>query len=83
MQFQKQLSPWGEDDLKQHKALDELLSKCAKWNLTTAESVQLYRSLVWYAQLRERINGSIAEITRVVEPNKDYKPAETKETGDK
>jgi len=60
-----ELSKWNSDDLKQHKQLDDLLGKNVSWNVSTAELVQVYRSLVWFAGIREKIEQSQAEILAV------------------
>lgn len=70
----KSLSPWSEDDIKQYATFDDLISRKAVWNLSTPELVQVYRSLVWYAQLRDKIRDSQAAIVAVHE----VKPAKEK-----
>lgn len=59
------LSPWNKDDINAHKQFDELISKKISWNVSTAELVQVYRSLVWFAGLKEKIEKSQAEIKSV------------------
>ena len=76
MQLKKPISPWTQDDLALHKQLDELLSKNAKWETSTADAVRLYRCLVWFAQLKDKIEGSAAEITRVINPKEEKEAAE-------
>ena len=63
-----ELTKWTKEDLTAHKALDELLSKNASWKTTTAEAIILYRSMVWFAQLRKKIEDSQAEIIKVHQP---------------
>ena len=70
MQMQPQLSSWSEEDLKHHAALVNLLDRNASWNCNTTEVLQLNRSLVWFMQLKQKIEDSQAEIIKV------HKPAE-------
>lgn len=56
-----------EEDLKQYELLNNLLSGKARWDLTTAESVQLYRSLIWFAGLRDKLKDNIFQIGDVME----------------
>jgi hypothetical protein len=62
------LTPWTEDDVKRHAEFDDQLSKLAKWEGSTADMVKLYRSLVWFAQLRDKIKNSIASDVKVYSP---------------
>lgn len=64
----KSLSPWSEEDVKQWQVFDDLLGRKAMWNVSTPELVSVYRSLVWYAQLRDKIKDSQAEIVAVHTP---------------
>lgn len=62
------LSPWNSEDLKSLSTLDDLLTKKASWtSLSTAEAVSLYKTLVWIAGLRKKIEDSQAEIISVRE----------------
>jgi hypothetical protein len=56
------LSVWNKEDLEAHRVLDDLLLRKASWDLTTPDAVRLYKSLVWFAQLRSKIEKSQAEI---------------------
>lgn len=73
------LSPWNKDDINAHKQLDELISKKLSWNVSTAELVQVYRSLVWFAGLKEKIEKSQAEIKSVTVLDPGKAEAEKKE----
>ncbi len=70
------LSPWTTEDINKLKQLDNFLSKKATWQITTAEVVQLYQTLVWVAQLEKKIDSSIAEIIQVSEYKKTEAPTE-------
>jgi len=69
------LSHWNKEDITSHKLFDELISKKIAWNVSTAELVQVYRSLVWFAGLKEKIEKSQAEIisVRPLEPETEAK----------
>lgn len=67
-QLPKALSPWTEEDVKQHKVFDDLISRKVTWNVSTPELIQVYRSLVWMAQLQDKIKQSQAEIIAVHKP---------------
>lgn len=66
-QLPKLLSPWTAEDLKQWQQLDEYLGRKVTWNVSTPELVNVYRSLVWFAQLKDKIRDSQAEIVAVHE----------------
>lgn len=59
-----------EADLDSHKILDELLSKNVNWSGNTQEMIKIYRSLVWFSQLKEKIKGNIFQIEQVKQYNK-------------
>lgn len=59
-----------ENDLEEIKKLDSLISKKATWNVTTAEAIQLYRSLVWFSSLSKKIKDNIFEIKKVTQTKK-------------
>jgi len=62
----EQLGTFTSEDVKQHKLLSDLISKnVEKWSLSTADVVQLYRSLVWLAQLSGKLEKHIFEVTAV------------------
>lgn len=63
------LSPWSKEDLKQLEQLDAILSKKVEWNLTTSELIQVYRSLVWLASLKKKIEDSTVEVISVRQVN--------------
>ena len=63
------LSPWSKEDLKQLEQLDALPSKKVEWNLTTSELIQVYRSLVWLASLKKKIEDSTVEVISVRQVN--------------
>jgi hypothetical protein len=62
------LSHWTEEDLKSYQALDDCLSKQASWSGSTPEMIKLYRSLVWYSQVREKIKASIVSNVKISTP---------------
>jgi hypothetical protein len=70
------LSPWSKEDLKQLEQLDALLSKKVEWNLNTSELVQAYRSLVWLASLKKKIDDSLVEIISVKQVNPPTEPVQ-------
>jgi hypothetical protein len=59
------LSPWNKEDITSHKRFDDLISKNVDWKVSTAELIQVYRSLVWFAGLKDKIEKSQAEIKSV------------------
>ena len=59
------MTGFTEEDLKQYAQLEKLISLKADWKLSTAEAAQLYRSLVWYSQLKTKIEENILEIKKV------------------
>jgi len=60
------ISTFSAEDVKQHKLLSDLISQnIDKWSLNTTEVVQLYRSLVWFAQLEPKLEKSIMEVISV------------------
>ena len=59
------VSGFTDRDVEEWKRLDALLSSAPRWNVSSGEAVQLYRSLVWFAGLRGRIESNIFEITKV------------------
>ena len=64
------ISPWSEEDLKQYQQLDECISKLATWQGSTGDMVKIYRSLVWFANMREKIKASMVSEIKVTQPKK-------------
>ena len=65
------LSEFGKEDLEIYKQLDSLLEKNVAWNVSTAQAVQVYRALVWFANLRgkiERLQVSDVKVTAPAAP---------------
>lgn len=60
-----QLSHWNKDDITMHRKLEELISKHASWNVSTADSINLYRCIVWLAGIGKKIEDSQVEILAV------------------
>ena len=61
-----------EDDLKEHKKFDEAVAKFAQWHgANTQELVNIYRSLVWFANLRAKIEANLMEVKSVKQFKKD------------
>lgn len=74
----KPVFSWTEKDLEDHKKFDDLISRIAKWEGNTADMVQLYRSLVWFAGLREKIQNSQAKIEKVYNPAEEQEKAKSR-----
>lgn len=70
------ISPWSEEDLKQYQQLDECLSKLVTWSGSTGEMVKIYRSLVWYAQVRDKIKASMVSDVKLHQPKASEKVEE-------
>ena len=64
----EQFSPWSEEDLKQYQNLDDCISKMASWNGSTPDMIKLYRALVWYAQVRDKIKKTMVSDVKVYAP---------------
>ncbi len=62
------------EDLKMYKQLETTISKNANWTGTTKEVIDIYRQLVWFAGLAEKIEKSIFEIKSVKQVNKTEAP---------
>lgn len=59
------LSSWSKNDIEAYRQFDEQISKKASWNVTSTELVQIYKSFVWFASLKDKIDKSQAEIKSV------------------
>lgn len=70
------LTHWTKEDLESLSKLDALLTKNVEWKVSTAELVQVYKSLVWMAGLKSKIDSSIAEIISIKQVNKPEESAE-------
>ncbi len=54
-----------QEDVKMYKQLDSLLSKNVKWEGSTKDIVDIYRHLVWFAQLGAKIEGNLFDVKSV------------------
>lgn len=64
------MNGFTEEDLKQYKLMSEYVSKYASWEAKTPELIQIYRSLVWFAGIEEKMKNSLMEIKKVTQLTK-------------
>ena len=60
-------------DIEKCNAFGEFINKFANWDVSTVEAIKLTKHLGWYNSLLPKIKAHIAELTAVVDPNKDKK----------
>ncbi len=66
------------EDEQQWKLLNDLLSSdVITWNLSTPELIRSYRSLVWFAGLRPKIEANVMEVVKVTKANPPSEESET------
>ena len=76
----KPISQWTDTDIKMHKQLDDLISKNIEWKVNTQDAIQVYRCLVWFAQIGQKIKDSqavIEKVTQVKKPEADTEVTNT------
>lgn len=59
------------EDVQKAKAFGDFISRCAKWDLTTADALNLNRHFAWYNQVVQKIEDHVLELQKSFEKPKD------------